>query len=147
MIVRSGEAMEIDAELVTSTAVTGDSASGAIPIHVPEGETTVLTYVSPYHYYRVPLDRVELFALAGDDTPIVPEPGTDGVCEVSPPTPIAGVGFQLAVTPRGVGNWIVSCRTHGIAYVYHGIPYASRPRTVQFRISTRPPLNEFLTSL
>ena len=136
-------------EQFDSVTVEGDSSSGAVITHVDPGETTVINVVSPYHHYRVPMESVALFSNTGEDEPIVPEIGTVGdVVVVSGPTALDESVWTVTVAmPEAEGNWIATFRTQGVSYKDAWGRELSSPRTVQLRLSTRPPLEEIVSEL
>lgn len=138
-----GAAQVASIEAVNVVAVSGDSSDGAIPVHVAPESATQVIVISPYHYYRTPVESVETFVLAGDDSPIQAEAGTEGMPEIiGEPEVHEGVGFRFTIqAPKTTGNWIVSFRTTGI---HDQITSGRRSRTAQVRISTRPPIADYV---
>ena len=136
-------------EIVERVIVTGDSSSGAIPVHIQPDKLTEIIVISDYHYYRSPMAEVESFPLAGDDAPIVKEIGTMSECEiVDGPTVRDSASWRLLVrAPAARETWIYSARTKSVPEELHGRTYAGRSRTVQLRITTKPPIGEYIETI
>ena len=139
----------MDDQVTEHVAVVGDSSSGAVPTHIAKDGLTEITIVSPYHYYRTAMDSVEAFTNAGDDSPIVSENNQLAMVDiVSGPTKVNDSTWTITVrAPDQVGNWIATFRTIGAPYTLHGRRYGKRPRTVQLRLSTKPPIEEYVKGL
>lgn len=128
--------------------VEGNSSSGSVITPIVPLQTTEIVAVVPYHYHRVPMGKVELFINAGDDDPMIPEIGTEGTVEIiSGPQMLNDTSFSLVVkAPQSVGNWILTTRTVTIGQTDRWGTVRKVPRTLQFRLSTRPPIEDALKS-